>query len=334
MSETLLLCNIIFTISMITSQEKQNGISVIHVKKEYTDEEMERRKNTLITRKDIKLIITEDTDVYSENNKLLLKFRRNKINKKCIGDFYTNVIGFAKKSYSTNRGSVSASNTKNVLENPKVFSNVIGFMDNFSPKQKYLLKQRGKTVKYNVRECRFNSEYPDKYARLLCFIQEIDKFYKMLVPYCYKKQYDKANDTFFRIPKTSFTTITTNVNFQTSIHKDRGDDSEGFGNLSVIEHGSYDGAETCFPQYGIGVDVRTGDILFMDVHEWHANLPLVKKTEDVIRLSVVCYLRYNVWKNTRNVSKEQMMRHNATVKNIKGHSTGARKGRETKRRIK
>ena len=137
---------------MITSQEKQNGISVIHVKKEYTDEEMERRKNTLITRKDIKLIITEDTDVYSENNKLLLKFRRNKINKKCIGDFYTNVIGFAKKSYSTNRGSVSASNAKNVLENPKVFSNVIGFMDNFSPKQKYLLKQRGKTVKYNVRE--------------------------------------------------------------------------------------------------------------------------------------------------------------------------------------
>ena len=319
---------------MITHKEIKHGINIIHVKKECTDEEMEVRKNTLINPADINLIITEDTDVYAENNKLLLKFRKKKINKKCIDEFYDNVIDFAKKSYSTNRGSVSASNKKNVLENPKVFSNVIGFMDNFSPKQKYLLKQQGKTVKYNVRECRFNSEFPDKYARLLCFIQEIDKLYKRLVPDCYKKQYTKATQTFFRIPKTSFTTITTNVNFQTSIHKDKGDDSDGFGNLSVIEHGKYAGAETCFPQYGIGVDVRTGDILFMDVHEWHANLPLVKKTDDAIRLSVVCYLRYNVWKNTRNVSKEQMLRHNATVKNIKGHITSSRNGQGMRSRKK
>ena len=305
---------------MAVRDEKKNGINVIRVKKEFTDEEMEIKKNKLIETKDIKLIITEDTDVYTENNKLLLKFRKNKINKKCIDDFYENVIEFAKTSYSTNRGSASASKTKNVSDNPKVFSNVIGFMDNFSPKQKYLFKKQGKMVKYNARECRFNSEYPDKYAKLLCFIQEVDNYYKMLVPDCYKKQYAKANQTFFRIPNTAFTTITTNVNFQTSIHKDKGDDPEGFGNLSVIEHGSYDGAETCFPQYGIGVDVRTGDVLFMDVHEWHANLPMIKKTEEVIRLSVVCYLRYNVWKNTVNVSKKQMAKHINTIKNIKGRN--------------
>ena len=33
----------------------------------------------------------------------------------------------------------------------------------------------------------------------------------------------------------------------------------------------------------------------------------------------------NVWKNTRNVSKAQMLRHNTTVKNIKGHIPGARR---------
>ena len=63
---------------MITHQEIKNGINIINVKKEYTDEEMEIRKNTLIKPKDINLIITEDTDVYSETNKLLLKFRKKK----------------------------------------------------------------------------------------------------------------------------------------------------------------------------------------------------------------------------------------------------------------
>lgn len=46
------------------------------------------------------------------------------------------------------------------------------------------------------------------------------------------------------IINTAFTTITTNVNFKTRLHKDR--DDEGFGNLIVIEDGKYEGSETCF----------------------------------------------------------------------------------------
>ena len=87
------------------------------------------------------------------------------------------------------------------------------------------------------------------------------KLYKKYVPGSYKKQYDKAKQTYFRVSKTSFTTITTNVNFQTTIHTDKGDDAEGFGNLVVIESGKYNGGETCFPQYGIGINVRTYNLL-------------------------------------------------------------------------
>jgi hypothetical protein len=302
---------------MIIKREKKNGIDIIYVRADKTDAEMEKVKNKLLKRSAINDIIKNDTDVYTEDNRLLLKFRKNKLNKKKIEDFYDNVIDFAKKSYTTNRGSASGSSKKNVSDNPKVFSNVIGYIDNFSPKQKFLLKQQNKTVKYNVRECRFNVDYPEKYKNLMPLVQEIDDNYKELIPENYKKQLKKSNETYFRIPKTSFTTITTNVNFQTSVHKDKGDDEDGFGNLSVIENGKYDGAETCFPQYGIGVDVRNGDILFMDVHEWHGNLPMVSKSKDAIRLSIVCYLRYNVWKNTLNVTKKQMMKHNKTVKSIK-----------------
>ena len=30
-----------------------------------------------------------------------------------------------------------------------------------------------------------------------------------------------------------------------------------------------------FPQYGVAVDVRQGDFLAMDVHEWHCNCNLI-----------------------------------------------------------
>ena len=302
---------------MIIKIEKQNGIDIIYVRADIPDEEMEKLKNKLIERSSIKDIIKNDCDVYTEDNILLLKYRKNKLDNKNIDEFYNNVINFAKKSYTTNRGSVCGSNKKNLLDNPKVFSNVIGYMDDFSAKQKYLLKIQKKKVEYNVRECRFNADYPEKYKKLMPLIQEIDDNYKKLIPENYNKQLKKANETLFRISNTSFTTITTNVNFQTSIHRDKGDDEEGFGNLCVIENGEYNGAETCFPQYGIGVDVRNGDILFMDVHKYHGNLPMVSKNNDVIRLSIVCYLRHNVWKNTLNITKEEMIKHNELLKSIK-----------------
>ena len=306
---------------MIVRREKKNGIEILYVNKIKTEKEMEKIKNTLLKKNSIPHIITKDTDVYTDDNKLLLKFRKKKLPQGIVSTFYDNVINFAKKTYSTNRGSSSGSKKKNIRDNPKIYSNILGYIDGFSPKQKFLLKAQNKTPKYNVRETRFNSIYPDKFKQLIPFIQEVDSNYKKYIPMQYSKQIKKANQTHFRIPKTAFTTVTTNVNFQTSIHKDRGDDPEGFGNLTVIENNDYEGAETCLPQYGIGVDVRTGDVLFMNVHEWHGNLPMEKKNKDTLRLSIVCYLRYNVWKNTLKITKSEMNKHNKTIKNIKKQKT-------------
>ena len=108
------------------------------------------------------------------------------------------------------------------------------------------------------------------------------------------------------------------MNFRTSIHTDKGDDAEGFGNLVVIENGKYEGAETCFPQYGIGVDVRTGDMLFMNVHEMHGNLPMKLIDKDARRLSIVCYLREKLWKRTRGKNAAFVKKHNKTVRDIGG----------------
>jgi hypothetical protein len=198
------------------------------------------------------------------------------------------------------------------------------FIDNLiaSPEAKgdFQLRTIAKEVRdaYNHYRNHLRKNYPEEYKKTVPLIKDVDELYAKLTPEQYKLQRKKANQTHFKIPGTSFTTVTTNVNFQTSIHTDKGDDQEGFGNLAVIERdGKYEGAETCFPQYGIGVDVRSGDILFMDVHQPHANLPMIKKDKDAIRLSIVCYLRTNVWLRTKNRTRRFYESHNKTVKNLR-----------------
>ena len=301
---------------MIDKKEVKNGITIYTVSPEYDQDKLEKKMNKFLKREDIKTIIDHDADVFTNDGKLLLRFRKKALTNKNVDDFYDNIIDFA-KNVSSNRGSTTGSKKKNVLENPKVMSNIFGFFDRWSPSHKVIFKKLGKTPDVTVRECRFNQDYPENYKKTIPLIKEIDEQYSNLTPEQYKLQRKKANQTYFKIPGTSFTTITTNVNFQTTIHTDKGDDEEGFGNLAVIERGKYTGGETCFPQYGVGVDVRTGDVLFMDVHQPHANLPIVKETDDTIRLSIVCYLRKNVWLRTKNRTRRFYERHNKTVKNMR-----------------
>jgi hypothetical protein len=300
---------------MIIKKETVDGIMVYHVGKNWDDARMADRMNTYVEKSDIKDVIDDDADVYTEDGKLLLRFRKKVLPQEKTELFYDNVIDFA-KHVSSNRGNATGSEKRNVRENPKVMSNIFGYFDRWSPSQKVIFRKARIKPIVDVRECRFNRDYPEKYKKTIPLIQEIDKMYKKLTPEYYKLQRKKANQTHFKIPGTSFTTITTNINFQTTIHCDKGDDIEGFGNLAVIEHGAYTGGETCFPQYGVGVNVRNGDALFMDVHEPHGNLPINKKTEDTTRLSIVCYLRKNVWLRTQNKTKRMFDKHNKTMKNL------------------
>jgi hypothetical protein len=301
---------------MIIKKEKKGNIIIFTVDKEYNDENMEKKMNTLLKPQHIKTIIDYDADVYTKEGKLLLRFRKNVLESKHVDDFYDNIIQFA-KNVSALRGKSSGSKSQTSYSDKKVMSNIFGYFDSWSPAQKLIFKRRGKVPSVMVRQCRFNMDNPEKYKKTIPLIKDIDELYAKLTPEQYKLQRRKANQTFFKIPGTSFTTVTTNVNFQTSIHQDKGDDEEGFGNLAVIERGEYTGGETCFPQYGLGVNVRSKDILFMDVHQPHANLPMHKKSDDAIRLSIVCYLRKNVWLRSKNKTRRFYESHNRTVKNLR-----------------
>jgi hypothetical protein len=306
---------------MIEKKEKKGSVTIYYVKKDYDDAQLHKIMNRKLKRNDIDVIIDHDADVYTEDGNLLLRFRKNKLNKNNIKEFYDNVIRFA-CSKTSNRGSTSGSKSKNVRDNPKTMTNIIGYFDKLSPQHKYIFKKKGIPLpKISVRETRFLSENPDKFNKLVPLIKEIDKYYKEYVPKNYEKQKKKANETPFKIGNTAFTTITTNVNFQTTVHTDKGDDIEGFGNLVVISEGKYKGGETCFPQYGIGVDVKETDVIFMDVHNPHGNLPIELETTNAKRLSVVCYLRKRIWEQTRGKTKKFMIKHNKTFKKMKEQKT-------------
>lgn len=302
----------------IIKKEQKNGIMVYHVNKKYKDDaEFETKyANTYIQRNMIDFIIQEDADVFTEDGTLLIRFRKGVMTQEKYKAFYDNVIEFATKT-TNNRG--TASGNKNVISNETnkdIMTNILGYFDKMSPMQNYLLKKRGVNVPFPVRETRFVVDYPTEYKKCLPMIREIDAFYKKYVPGHYKLQKRKANATSFHISDTSFTTVTTNVNFQTTLHRDTGDDDDGFGNLVVIEDGKYTGGETCLLQYGLGVDVRTGDICFMNVHEWHGNLPM-EFEENAKRLSVVCYLRKKIWEHTRGKTRKFMKKHNETIRKLR-----------------
>ena len=307
---------------------RKNKVKTIIVEPKHSDEYMKSKEGEYFEEKDFDKIVKSDCDVYRKTAngelKLLLKFRKNVLPKKLTKTGMDNLKKAAMKTHD-NRGASagvidlsklpSYANEMKQFEKKKIskfrihgyksksnggfinnsfgnisHSNIIGFFD-----------KRDRNLGVDAPPCRttaFTSQQVEKWDNVVPLIQKIDKQFKRLAPMNYRSQYNRAHETQFVIPDTCFSTVTINYNWQTALHKDAGDYKDGFGNLIVIEdpNGKYDGGYTGFPQYGVAVDVRNGDFLAMDVHEWHANTKQIPRTKDYTRLSLVCYLRENMVK--------------------------------------
>ena len=115
-----------------------------------------------------------------------------------------------------------------------------------------------------------------------------------------------------QVGQTPFTTVTSNYNWRTSMHKDRGDFKGGLGNLTILGDDTYKGGHLGFPQFRVAVDVRPMDFVLMDVHQWHCNTPL-KADKDNVRLSFVCYFREKMVDcNTKKIHKGQTVYYKKT----------------------
>ena len=109
--------------------------------------------------------------------------------------------------------------------------------------------------------------------------------------HAFQKDYAERTSSDFLIPGTAFTTVTVNRNWQTAVHRDKGDLKGGFGCMTAFSAGQYDGCYLIFPQYRVAVNMRSGDVCLADVHEWHGNSPIRRNTKFYERVSLVLYYR-------------------------------------------
>ena len=317
---------------------KISGVKQVIVEPVMSNEEIENREGTYFTEKEVETIYDDDVDIYAKDSeapggkRLLARLRKNVIPHELIKLAWKNFYNSA--SPSRNRGAAAGpidvkskywtrrklhkssikgwsaqykqdGKISKMRVNNNVFSSVLGYFEE-TP-----------FMKLPCRLTSYTQKYFEEYRAGIPYIEAIDDLFKKLVPDRHKVQLKRAeSNPAFQIEDTAFSSVTMNRNFRTGLHRDAGDLKEGFGNLSVIERGKYKGGYTLFPQYGIGVNLRTGDFLAMDVHEWHCNTEMIEESSEkqynssipevyvnnketgtqgveklYSRLSFVCYLR-------------------------------------------
>ena len=305
---------------------KRNKIKVLIIKPSYTEAHMKSKEGEYFDKSHYTTIVNEDCDGYAidehGNKTLLFRFRKGVIPERLCKIGIANLKKAAMKTHD-NRGASAGiidysklSKLPLYARDPKQFnrvdkfrimgyrskitgkwvnnsfgnlsqSNIIGYFD-----------KRDRNLGANAPPCRttaFTAQQVDKWNNVVPLIKSIDRQYKRLVPDKYRIQYKRAHDTpDYAIANTAFSTVTINHNWRTALHKDAGDLKEGFGNLVVLEEGEYEGGDTGFPKYKVAINVRNGDFLAMNVHEWHCNTQIHPKTKDYTRLSLVSYLRENM----------------------------------------
>ncbi len=289
----------------------------ITAKAKYSDKEIKQLEGYFVQKHHLDTIIDYDCDGYKENGEPLFFFRKNAIPASICEQAYKSLRHAVAKG--GNRGSAGGV--------PPIRKNFVGLTIN-EDGTRTKTNKTGKTRGYRVnkdgtvsktheafnkvesgiagyfdrqtripycRQTSFNEHQFEKFRKGYPYIKYISDLFKEVCPKRWQNQKDMINKTSndFFIKDTVFTTITINRNFRTAIHTDKGDLAEGFGNLGVLEAGNYDGAYTVLPKYKVGFDVRSGDVCFFDVHEFHGNTEIQGKGT-FERISIVCYYRKNM----------------------------------------
>lgn len=142
----------------------------------------------------------------------------------------------------------------------------------------------------------YTAQNYEKFQKSWPFLKTLSRGFEQLLPERFKTQMGYANaiDPTFRVPGTPFTTITVNKNFRTAAHRDAGDLTTGFSNLTVVakDH-DFAGGYLVIPEIRAAVNIRPGDLLLVNNHEYiHGNTPIVSKEGvELERISLVCYFR-------------------------------------------
>lgn len=253
-------------------------------------------KGTRLTDAHYDELITDDAVVYDRNGKVLLKFV-----KACLPEQRTiwayHVLRKI-RGEATNRHIAAIGRTEQPIlldgtkskttridrrahpEVAQMSSAVIGSMD------RYARFPYCRLTAYNINHsAEFTSLYP--------WFQDVGNAFRVHMPDHHEAQMEVVRDTEedWMISGTPWTTITVNRNFPTRGHVDAGDLRAGFGVMTVLGNGMYDGGYFVMPAYRIAVDAQMGDVILADVHEWHGNTVMSNRRVGYERVSCVFYYR-------------------------------------------
>ena len=283
-----------------------------------THEETKKLERTFVDSNHYDEVIDYDCDVYTENGQPLLFFRKNYIDYEVIKQAYKSLEKSA--TVTNNRGAASGGELRvGILKSGKkskmnyiydqktneklnIQSGIVGYFD--------------RAAHYDFcRTTKFTKENLKEFQKAIPLIRKVDKGFQDLVPERYRKQKGMAKGTHpnFVIEDTAFTTVTVNKDWRTAVHTDDGDYSEGFGNL-VAYCKDIEPVLFVLPRFRIAVDLRTCDLLLADVHQYHGNTEIIKKTENAVRLSFVMYYRENMWKC--GSPSEELKRHQLNQRRV------------------
>ena len=213
------------------------------------------------------VISREAVDVYKPNGKVLLKLRPNTIPQDLCDQAWP-ALKIAGNKWDDHRGL----NTGSIGMNAK--------------------KKNDEIV---CRKTAYTYQDIQRWGLVLPFIWKCNDVFRRHYPQRYIIQRRQALLTHPHILRTAFTTGAVNYwdeqhSAQTPVHVDQQDLREGFGVMSMLRHGNYDGGLLVFPQYQIAVDLHTTDVLLADVHEYHGNTAIYGDP-DWHRIAVILYYK-------------------------------------------
>ena len=268
-----------------------------------TDAETLELKGKFINDSFYHTVVDYDCDAYyhdeSGNKKLLFHFRKNFVpesqmkiamntfkkaasrasNKRTIASGYSKIVG--------GKGGETLT---------KVKSLIAGYFD------KPRIRDKRNVIKNGLVPCRttaFTKNNQKEWKQVKPLIHLLNRTYKDLQPEVHRNQHELASMTpEFQIDGTAFSTITANWNWRTACHVDKGDYHNGYTVILVAEDkpGTYKGGFLGYPKFGVCVDVRNGDFILKDPHQYHANTEITPLTKNWSRLSLVFYYRENMQK--------------------------------------
>jgi hypothetical protein len=249
---------------------------------------------TQATPQDHDMLLTEDADVYDQDGNVSLKFRK--------GAIAPDVLAAAVKAVESYVRAPTPS-LRTAFQGASVRTKSMGCYDAYAHCHYSMFKALGAAPPARARTMRFNTVYPDKWARVLPLVRRIDELYATLHPHKHGAQLAACNTTGYRIDGMAFTTLSVNAS-ESSYHVDANNLAGSFGNMVVGATGEYSGCHLVLPTYRVAVDCRPGDFLLMDTQQVHGGTAL-EAAGDAMRMSFVAYVRAGIIAKTAGSTTEQ-----------------------------